>query len=94
MGLLPMIEKGKPVACQTEWPLFYMNDFSRLGVVVSRLAEAVAVLQKCGFVVQADERGALLEIENREQVTDAVHLLATHAIDCEMADLVSCVYQG
>ena len=35
MSLLPLMEKGKPMAGHADWPLFYMNDFSRLGIVVT-----------------------------------------------------------
>ena len=42
MGQLPIMERGKPVACHTDWPLFYMNDFSRLGLVVPHLVRMIA----------------------------------------------------
>jgi len=94
MGLLPMIEKGKPVDCHADWPLFYMNDFSRLGLVVSRLVDALSVLRSDGYTVRVDERGAVLEIDGKNQVAAIVAALRAKAIDCETADLVSCVYQG
>lgn len=94
MGLLPIMEKGKPVACHMDWPLFYMNDFSRLGLVVVRLVEALAVLKTNGYRVHEDDRGLLLAIDSKEQLTDVFNLLAEHKVECEMADLVSCVYQG
>ncbi|WP_028317899.1 hypothetical protein [Desulfobulbus elongatus] len=93
MGLLPIIEKGKPVACHADWPLFYMNDFSRLGLVVSRMDEALSVLQAGGYTVHADERGTVLEIDGTTQVAAIVAALHDRAISCETADLVSCVYQ-
>ena len=95
MGLLPIMEKGKPFTCQADWPLFYMNDFSRLGLVVSRLAEALAALRAGGYTVHEDEqRGALLEIDRSDQVAKVVHLLTARAIGCETADMIGCVYQG
>jgi hypothetical protein len=94
MSLLPIVEQGKPVACHADWPLFYMNDFSRLGLVVSQLDKALSVLQTSGYTVHSDERGNLLEIDTRAQVTHIFEVLAAHAIACETADLVSCVYQG
>jgi len=36
----------------------------------------------------------LLEIDNREQLSGVFNLLAAHTVECEMSDLVSCVYQG
>jgi len=94
MGLLPIMEKGKPVACHLDWPLFYMNDFSRLGLVVNRLGEAMSVLQSHGYTVHEDDRGTLLEIDNREQLSAVFSVLAAHTVACEMSDLVGCVYQG
>jgi|GEM_PF-1023213 len=122
MSLLPIVERGRPVACHADWPLSWpagdginsvprvssrsagdginsvprvtFDYFSRLGLVVSRLAETLAVLQAGGFTVHGDERGHLLEIDHRQQVAAVVHLLATHAITCETADLIGCVYQG
>ncbi|WP_310598659.1 hypothetical protein [Desulfobulbus sp.] len=94
MGLLPIVEKGKPVACHADWPLFYMNDFSRLGLVVSRLADALSVLRSDGYTVHADERGTVLEVDGKDQVAAIVSALRARAIDCDTADLVSCVYQG
>jgi len=94
MGLLPIMEKGKPVACHKDWPLFYMNDFSRMGLVVARLAEALTVLRTSGYTVHEDDRGLLLAIDSREQLPAVFNVLAEHKVECELADLVSCVYQG
>ena len=88
-----MMEKGKPVACQRDWPMFYMNDFSRLGLVVNRLAEAVAVLRTAGFTV-TEEEAAGVEIADQRQLAHALAVLAAHGHSCEMSDLISCVYQG
>jgi hypothetical protein len=94
MGLLPMVEKGKLVSCHADWPLFYMNDFSRLGLVVSRLDEAVSALRSSGYTVVDDERGSLIAVDGRGQMAAVVQALNARAIACETADLVSCVYQG
>ena len=94
MGLLPISEKGKPVTCQSDWPLFYMNDFSRLGLVVNRLGEAVKALQESDFTVYEDERGVLLDVSGSESLNNVFQTLASHHLEYETADLVSCVYQG
>jgi len=92
MGLLPITEKGKPRACHADWPLFYMNDFSRLGLVVTRLAEAVAVLEANGYRIT--DSGCALEIDNLEQLTGVFATLLEHRVEYELSDVVSCVYQG
>lgn len=94
MGCLPIMEKGKPVACHRDWPLFYMNDFSRLGLVVNRLAEALTVLRSGGFTVHEQESRPQVEIADREQLAEVLGALSRHGLNCEMSDLVSCVYQG
>ena len=92
MGLIPMMEKGKPRAGHTDWPLFYMNDFSRMGLVVTRLAEAVAALEASGYRVV--DSGCALEVDNLEQLTGVLATLSAHRLEYEMSDVVSCVYQG
>ena len=67
MGQLPIMERGKPVACHSDWPLFYMNDFSRLGLVVPHLAEALAALRAGGCRLQENERGNSSEVESGTQ---------------------------
>jgi hypothetical protein len=92
MGWLPIMEQGKPVACQREWPLFYMNDFSRLGLVVNRLNEALVVLRGEGFTVTEETAG--VEIVDHDHLARVLRVLGAHGHSCEMSDLISCVYQG
>ena len=92
MGLIPITEKGKPVVCQADWPLFYMNDFSRLGIMVTGLAQAVEVLETSGYRV-LDNDGTLL-VDTGEQLTGVFAALSAHQLEYELTDLVSCVYQG
>ena len=94
MGHLPIMEKGKPVAGHLDWPLFYMNDFSRLGLVVPHLAEALAALRVGGCRLQENERGNSIEVDGLAQVQDVFAVLQAGRIDYEVADLVSCAYQG
>lgn len=93
MGWLPMMEQGNPGACQRDWPLFYMNDFSRLGLVVNRLAEALAVLRADGCIVGGEEAPGV-EIADHRQLARVLWVLGAHGHSCEMSDLISCVYQG
>ena len=94
MGLLPMMEKGVRIACHADWPLFYMNDFSRLGVVVGQLSQAVSVLQQGGFRLLDTVQGVSVVTGNSEQVSQVLQALTSHQIEFELADLVSCAYQG
>ena len=94
MGQLPIMEKGKPVAGHIDWPLFYMNDFSRLGLVVPHLAEAVSALRAGGCRVAESDRGNSVEVDGLAEVEDMFAVLRAGRIDSELADLVSCTYQG
>ena len=82
------------MACHADWPLFYMNDFSRFGMTVACLPEALAVLRSSGVTVHEDDRGSLVVIEHRHQLARILDTLTAHRIEYEMTDLVSCVYQG
>ncbi len=94
MGKLSMMEKGKPVACHQDWPLFYMNDFSRLGLVVSHLAEALNVLKHGGFTVHEVDDMASVDVAEHRQVLGIVGMLRQHGLSCELTDTISCAYQG
>jgi hypothetical protein len=88
------MEKGKPVACHRDWPLFYMNDFSRLGLVVSNLTRVLAQLRTDGFTVIDDSDLPLVEISQLGQLAGVVQSLTRSGLSCEVSDLVSCAYQG
>ena len=92
MGLLPIREKGKPMDGHADWPLFYMNDFSRLGLVVTQLAQTVAVLEASGYRVV--DQGSAVQFDNRDQLVEILAALSEHQVEYELADLISCVYQG
>lgn len=94
MGLLPITEKGKPAACHADWPLFYMNDFSRMGLVVGRLTEVLDALRAGGFRVLTGEAGYAVQVDGPEQAQEAFTVLMAGKLDFEVADLVGCAYQG
>lgn len=94
MGWIALRERGKPVDCHTDWPLFYMNDFSRLGLLVAALPEALEVLAANGATVARDERGERLLVNEPAQLSEICAVLRAANVGCELTDLVSCVYQG
>jgi hypothetical protein len=53
-----------------------------------------AMLDRCGFTVHEDERGVLLDVSGSEPLNKVFQTLASHHLEYETADLVSCVYQG
>lgn len=92
MGRLPIMKKGETMICHADWPLFYMNDFSRMGLVVMKPAEAVAALEAGGYRVV--DNGRALQIDNADQLAGVFAVLSRHRVTFELSDLVSCVYQG
>jgi hypothetical protein len=86
------MEQGKPVAGHADWPLFYMNDFSRLGLVVVQLAQAVAVLEASGYRMSED--GRAVQFDHGEQLAGVFAALSAQQVKYEVTDLISCVYQG
>lgn len=94
MGMLPITEQGKPVACHQQWPLYYMGDFSRLGLVVGRLDEVLETLKVGGFRVLNGEAGYAVAIDGPEQVEAIFSALRAAQVPFEVADLISCAYQG
>ena len=94
MGLLPITEKGKPVGGHAAWPLFYMNDFSRLGLVVGRMADTLDTLRANGFRVLTGEAGQAVQVDGPGQAQEVFTTLLAAKLDFEVADLVSCAYQG
>ena len=75
-------------------PDFYMSDYSVLGLRVDELDEAVRVLEKAGFSVINEVGDLEVVIDQAGQLEGIVHLLKKNGIECELADVVSCVYQG
>jgi hypothetical protein len=92
MTLLPIMEKGKPMVGHADWPLFYMNDFSRMGIVVTELPQAVTVLEASGYRVL--DNGRTLQVDNVGQLAAVFAALSAHQVEYELSDLISCVYQG
>jgi hypothetical protein len=106
MGKMPILSKdrgkspkdpGQPMACyplNRPLPIFYMSDYSVLGLVVDKLEEAVRVLGENGFLV-LDETGDLeVSINHPGQLRDIVRLFKEHGIGCEVRDVVNGIYQG
>ncbi len=95
MGLLPLIEKGGHPPVNASLPLFYMNDFSRLGLIVPRLSQARALLESEGFSVVDSPWGKAARLDGDEKQLDSLlDLLHRHRIEYDLGDLVSCIYQG
>jgi hypothetical protein len=75
-------------------PTFYMSDYSVLGLLVDRPEEAVRVLGEHKFPLTETDCGAELAIDRPGGLQEMVHLLSAQGLRCEIADVVTEVYQG
>jgi len=75
-------------------PLFYMNDYSRLGLRVASCEDAWRVLAEKRFGVVEDDDGRHAVLANAGEVQAAVALLNRRGVACDIADLADQIYQG
>ncbi len=75
-------------------PLFYMNDFSRLGLHVRSCAEAIHVLEQHRYALVQEGRGYHVRLAKAAQVPEVVQLLNGQGVSCELTDVVDQIYQG
>ena len=100
MAKWPLISKqggfqGRGYAVRREQlPVFYMNDYSRLGLRVDTCDTARQVLTENRFGVGQDEDGCYVVLENAAELQDVVALLNRRGVACDVADLADQVYQG
>jgi hypothetical protein len=98
MKTLPIVPKasigrGELLNC-SELPLFYMNDYSKIGLQVSPYEEALDVLRRNHYAVSEILSGANLTIRKIGDIPAVVQLLSDHGIESQMTDVVTTIYQG
>ncbi|NLZ17684.1 MAG: hypothetical protein GX087_08145 [Desulfobulbaceae bacterium] len=96
MAQITVRQKGILAQCTRDWPLFYMNDFSRIGLLVDDLNRADAVLLEAGYSIEPGEYEIYVAAQGdtSAQVLQMVALLQNQRMEVEIADLINCVYQG
>ena len=75
-------------------PIFYMAEYSVLGLLVDQLEEAVRVLGENQFSVLDEDGDLEVAMNHPGQLKEIIHLLRDKGIDSEIADVVSGIYQG
>lgn len=75
-------------------PVFYMSDYSVLGLKVDRLGESIGIVEGGGFPVEKTEWGPEIVVQEPGQVVSILDLLAARGVSAEIADLIDGVYQG
>ena len=94
MGMLTIMEKEGPCDDDIDWPLFYMNDFSVLGLLVGNLNQAAQALEADGYRLVRSRCSAKVLFDNHGRLQNIFKTLEGNRIPFDTADLVSCVYQG
>jgi hypothetical protein len=75
-------------------PIFYMSDYSVLGLLVDKLEEAVRVLGRNHFSVTQEVGDIEVQVDTADRLPEIVQVLKVNGISCEIADLVGGIYQG
>jgi hypothetical protein len=97
MGALQILQQGRNrQVCMSNdaLPIFYMSDYSVLGLLVANLDQAHRAL--AGFKFAVTNRSDYLEvsIDRADQMYEIANLLNRNGIDCGVADIIDQVYQG
>lgn len=75
-------------------PIFYMSDYSVLGLLVDNYEETLRVLGDGRFAVIEEAGDLEVAIDHCGDLEQIVQLLRNNGIHCEFADVVSGIYQG
>jgi hypothetical protein len=94
MGVLTIMDRNASCDEAVDWPLFYMNDFSVLGLLVDKLAKALEVIEADGYRVVHGTCSAKVYFESHRSFKNIFTILQRNRIAYGSSDLVGCVYQG
>lgn len=75
-------------------PVFYMNDYSKLGLRVALYDEALHVLKLHHYKVIEAPQSTELILAGAGEIPIVVRLLLDNGIACEMTDTADSMYQG
>ncbi|MDJ0721789.1 MAG: hypothetical protein QNJ04_09170 [Desulfobacterales bacterium] len=75
-------------------PIFYMNDYSVMGLRVSDCDAALELLAARRYTVSRRQGGHGVVVGSAEDIRAIAALLAENGLGGEMADLVTQIYQG
>ena len=94
MGTLTIMEKGASCHDVIDWPAFYMNDFSVLGLLVDNLYTTSALLRSHGYNVFETKCSVQVGVDNTDHYKNIFTILDQNRVKFVSADLVGCAYQG
>ncbi|NNL75661.1 MAG: hypothetical protein HKO68_04920 [Desulfobacterales bacterium] len=97
MGTLPVSQKNyhqQTSLPNDSLPTFYMSDYSRLGLRVGRLNDALQAVEAKKIAVIRGSEGFEITIDGADQLNEIFELFKQKGIDCEITDTIDQVYQG
>jgi hypothetical protein len=97
MRALPVLQHGSEASvcmADCELPVFYMADYSVLGLLVGSLDRASQFLEDKDYTVHKKSDYFEVAIDRADQMSKIVNLLNQNGIDCSIADIVDQLYQG
>ena len=94
MGQMAIVGEDDCFDDHRAMPLFYMNDFSILGLKVSSLDEALAALAADGHPIVESQGAVSIRFDTRDKIAGIFETLSRNGVQYQMTDLVSRAYQG
>jgi hypothetical protein len=88
------IDQGEMFSC-SDLPLYYIYDYSKIGLQVSSYQEALNVLRGNHYRITENMfpgRGG--PIHKTDDIPAVVRLLSDNGIESQMTDMVTTIYQG
>jgi hypothetical protein len=79
---------------QLDLPLFYMGDFSLLGIVVGDVASASRSLRQAGYKVLDKNGAADIFFHGPQQLPTLLEVLHQAGVDAELRDIAETLYQA
>lgn len=79
---------------QLALPLFYMGDFSLLGIVVDDFTDAGHALRQAGYKVLDKNGAADIFFDGRERLPLLLEVLKKAGIGAELRDIAEALYQA
>ena len=97
MSVLPILQRdANRGLCMSNdaLPVFYMSDYSVLGLLVANLNRTRQVLADHKFAVIDKSDHLEVSIDRAAQMREIATLLDQNGIECGLSDIIDQVYQG
>lgn len=97
MAYYPIIQKNDlsvTTAGHLQLPIFYMEDFSVLGLRVKDCNQAARMLDRNSFSLKRAGGNIMINIVTASRMNEVIQLLNANGMECEIADIAEGMYQG